>query len=74
MRDYFIDILVVTLIEGLMELFEESEKEMDGSRWQSMTPSISMTFKGEVEEHTSKIIIVDLKRFTKLEEIRNVLD
>jgi len=30
---YLIDILVVTPIKGLMELLEESEKGMDGSRW-----------------------------------------
>jgi len=33
MRDSFIDILVVILIEGLMELLEESKRGLDGSRW-----------------------------------------
>lgn len=32
MRDALIDILVVTLIEGLMDLLEESKKGMDGSK------------------------------------------
>jgi len=32
MRNSFIDILVVTLIKGLMELLEESEKGMERSR------------------------------------------
>ena len=72
MRDSFIDILVVTLIEGLMELLEESEKGMDGSRWQGMTPPIRMTFKGE-EEYANKLITIHFMRFTEMKKIRNVL-
>jgi len=73
MRDSFIDILVVTLIEGLMELLKESEKGMGKSRWQGMTPPISTTFKGEEEEYTNKLITINFMRFTEMKKIRNVL-
>ena len=35
-----------------------------------MEPSINMTFKGEEENHMSKLFIIDIIRFTKLEEIK----
>ncbi len=73
MRYSFIDILVVTLIEGLKELLEESEKGMDGSRWQGMTPPISTTFKDEEEKYVNKIFTIDFMRFTEMKKIRNVL-
>jgi len=73
MRHSLIDILEVTLIEGLMEILEESEKGMDGSRWQGMTPPISMTFKGEEEEDENKLIIINFMGFTKMKKIINVL-
>lgn len=65
--------MVVTLIEGLMELLEESEKGMDGSRWQGMTPLISTTLKGEEEGYANKLINIDFMRFTEMKKIRNVL-
>jgi len=64
---------VVTLIEGLKELVEESEKGMDGSRWQGMTPPISTTFKGEEEEYANKLITIDFMRFIEMKKIINVL-
>ena len=73
MKDSFIDILVVTLIKGLMELHGEGEKGMDESRWQGMTPPISTTFNGEEENNTIKLFIIDFIRFTNFKKIRNVL-
>jgi len=73
MRDCFIDILVVTFIEGLMENHGKSEKGMDGSKWQGLTPPISITFKGEEEEYTRKIITIDFMRFIEMKKIKNVL-
>lgn len=73
MRDHFIDILVVTLIECLMELRDESEKGMDGSRWQGLTPLISTTLQREEEEYVNKLITIDFMRFTEMKKIINVL-
>ena len=56
-----------------MKLPEEMMKKMDGSGWKCMAPSINMTFKGEGENHSRKLLIIDLKRFAKLEEIKDVL-
>lgn len=57
-----------------MKLLEEMMKEMDGCRCQGMTPSTNMNFKGEEENHTRKLLIIDFIRFTKFNKIRNVLN
>lgn len=36
----------------------------------AMVPSLDVTFKGEEEEHTSKIFITNLVRFKELKEIK----
>ena len=74
MRYYFINILVVTLIEGLMDLLEEGEKGMNRSRWQGMAPPISTASKGEEEKYTNKLLTIDFMRFVEMKKIINVLD
>lgn len=48
-----------------MELPEKMMNGMDGSRWQSMAPSISTNLKGEEEKNTWKIFIIDVVRLKK---------
>jgi len=46
---------------------------MVGRCWQCVAPSLDVAFKGEGEDHTIKIFIIDIIRFTKIEEIKNVI-
>ena len=56
-----------------MELSEEMMKGMDGSRLQVMAPSISTNLKGEEENKTRKLLIIDIVKFIKFKKIINML-
>jgi len=59
-------------MKHLSKLTDELLKRMDGSYWKCVAPLLNVTFKGEGEEHTRKIFIIDLVRLTKLNEIKNM--